>query len=126
MKKFLFILVYLSSISASAQHHNEFEFLYQLKQETKISDEKYSLQIKSPADLIFGGLLLFYKNLISSQDGPVCHFTPSCSVYGYQSIQKHGLVIGILNAFDRITRCNGKNAADYEKDEKTGLLIDPA
>jgi putative membrane protein insertion efficiency factor len=35
-----------------------------------------------------------------------CRFYPTCSEYGYQSIQKYGLIIGIPKAAWRILRCN--------------------
>jgi uncharacterized protein len=34
-----------------------------------------------------------------------CRFRPTCSVYGYQSIQKHGLFVGGMKAVWRIARC---------------------
>lgn len=35
----------------------------------------------------------------------VCRFTPTCSHYGYESIRKHGLVVGGAKTAWRITRC---------------------
>ena len=35
----------------------------------------------------------------------VCRFRPTCSVYGYQSIQKHGLFMGGLRTVWRVMRC---------------------
>ena len=34
-----------------------------------------------------------------------CRFRPTCSVYGYQSIEKHGLFIGGAKTIWRIARC---------------------
>ena len=34
-----------------------------------------------------------------------CRFQPTCSVYGYQSIQKHGLFVGGAKTVWRIARC---------------------
>ena len=35
----------------------------------------------------------------------VCRFTPTCSLYGRESIRKHGLVIGGAKTVWRIARC---------------------
>ncbi|MFA4871716.1 MAG: membrane protein insertion efficiency factor YidD [Patescibacteria group bacterium] len=35
-----------------------------------------------------------------------CRFHPSCSEYGYQAIEKYGIIRGGLKALGRIFRCN--------------------
>jgi putative membrane protein insertion efficiency factor len=35
----------------------------------------------------------------------VCRFTPTCSHYGYESIRKHGLLVGGMKTAWRIARC---------------------
>jgi len=81
--------------------------------------DKKIVQIVSRA--LFG----FYKNYISSQDGSHCSFTPSCSEYALQSIKKKGLFIGLLSAFDRLSRCNGLNNDKYPIKKGSNLLYDP-
>jgi putative membrane protein insertion efficiency factor len=34
-----------------------------------------------------------------------CRFTPTCSLYGRESIRKHGFAYGSVKAFVRIARC---------------------
>ena len=36
----------------------------------------------------------------------VCRFTPSCSEYSYQAIDKYGIIKGSWLAFKRIVRCH--------------------
>jgi len=80
---------------------------------------------KNGLQLILSGLFLFYKYFISSQDLPgICNFHPSCSEYGILSIKKNGVIVGTLSTFDRLTRCNGLNKDQYERDEKTSRLLD--
>lgn len=74
--------------------------------------------------LVFTSLFVFYKTFISSQDQGTCNFTPSCSVYGLHSVRKKGILVGILNTFDRLSRCHRMSPENYEIDPKTGLLID--
>ena len=76
-------------------------------------------------ELFFSGLFLSYKFIFSSQDIPgSCSFTPSCSEYSLLSIKKKGIVLGILNTFDRLERCNGGSTKQYAIDEQTGKYID--
>lgn len=61
-----------------------------------------------------------YQKMISSQDVPSCKFSPSCSNFGVQSIQRYGVLRGILLTGDRLLRCNpfvgsGHYAYDGEK-----------
>jgi len=71
------------------------------------------------------GFFLFYKSFISSQDGNHCVFYPSCSVYTIQSIKKNGLLIGIADGMDRLSRCNLLSPGNYAKYGTTNLLLDP-
>lgn len=74
--------------------------------------------------MVFSGLFLSYKYLVSSQDAMDCNFTPSCSEYGLLSIKKQGPIIGIMSTFDRLTRCHGFNHQKYSIDSSSGLLVD--
>ncbi len=50
-------------------------------------------------------LLKFYKRSTSATPHR-CIYTPTCSSYMYQSIEKYGVVRGGLKGFFRILRCN--------------------
>jgi putative membrane protein insertion efficiency factor len=50
--------------------------------------------------------LRFYKIFISPLLGSNCRFYPTCSVYTYQAIERHGLLKGIFLGFKRIIKCN--------------------
>ncbi len=47
-----------------------------------------------------------YKKFISPVLPNSCRFTPSCSSYAVEAIEKHGIIAGIFLAFYRILRCN--------------------
>ncbi|MBS4169134.1 membrane protein insertion efficiency factor YidD [Parachlamydia sp. AcF125] len=51
-------------------------------------------------------LIRLYQLLISPMLGPICRFTPSCSQYAMEAIQKYGISKGARLAFSRICRCN--------------------
>lgn len=59
-------------------------------------------------------LIKLYQMTISRVLPPSCRFTPSCSVYGYQAIEKYGVLKGGWMAAKRIGRCNPFNPGGYD------------
>ncbi|HNS38613.1 MAG: membrane protein insertion efficiency factor YidD [Anaerolineae bacterium] len=59
-------------------------------------------------------LIKLYQNTISRVLPPSCRFTPSCSVYGYQAIEKYGFFKGGWMAIKRISRCHPFNPGGYD------------
>ena len=51
-------------------------------------------------------LIHFYQVAISPFTLPSCRFEPTCSKYGYEAIQRHGLVKGSWLTIKRLARCN--------------------
>jgi uncharacterized protein len=51
-------------------------------------------------------LIRIYQWGISPWLGPRCRFTPSCSRYAVEALQKHGLLKGTWLAMRRISRCH--------------------
>jgi len=51
-------------------------------------------------------LIKGYRKFISPLKPPCCRFTPTCSEYAYQAIDKFGAVRGSLLATWRVLRCN--------------------
>lgn len=39
----------------------------------------------------------------------VCRFTPSCSSYCYESIDRYGIIAGSFKCFKRVLKCNPWN-----------------
>jgi putative component of membrane protein insertase Oxa1/YidC/SpoIIIJ protein YidD len=76
-------------------------------------------------ELAFTALLALYQGLLSTQDGAVCSFTPSCSQYAKLALKKYGPVLGVIIAADRLQRCNGWGSQYYPTDPLTGKLYDP-
>jgi putative membrane protein insertion efficiency factor len=52
------------------------------------------------------GLIKGYQRFISPMMGQRCKYYPSCSRYGLEAIQTHGLVRGTGLTIWRILRCN--------------------
>ena len=59
-------------------------------------------------------LIKIYQKTISRVLPPSCRFTPSCSVYGYQAIEKYGFLKGGWMAIKRIGRCHPFNPGGYD------------
>ena len=68
--------------------------------------------------------IVIYKKLISPLFPHMCKYYPSCSTYAIQSIQKFGVVRGLILAIWRLLRCNpwSNGGVDYVPD-KFGLYF---
>ncbi|HEY1062384.1 MAG TPA: membrane protein insertion efficiency factor YidD [Daejeonella sp.] len=62
--------------------------------------------VKSVFSTFFLFLIWVYQNLISPILGKSCRFTPTCSHYGIEAIQKHGPFKGGWLTIKRIGRCH--------------------
>lgn len=51
-------------------------------------------------------LLRIYRAVISPLYGEVCRYYPSCSRYGLEAVQEHGLVVGGALTAARVCRCH--------------------
>jgi len=64
--------------------------------------------------LIFIGLIRVYQFTLSPLLGRQCRFTPTCSQYGIEAIQKHGALKGSWLTIKRIARCNPWGGSGYD------------
>lgn len=63
------------------------------------------------------GMIKFYKNVKNTffkNHKGICKFTPSCSEYSYQAIEKYGAFKGTMLAIWRILRCNPFSKGGYD------------
>ena len=51
-------------------------------------------------------LIKLYRKGISPYTPASCRFTPTCSAYAYEAINKYGVFKGGWLAFKRLLRCN--------------------
>jgi putative membrane protein insertion efficiency factor len=59
-------------------------------------------------------LLKFYKAVISPWLPPSCRFTPTCSEYAREAIERHGAIKGTGMAIWRLLRCQPFCAGGYD------------
>ena len=52
------------------------------------------------------GMISFYRKHISPGTPKACRFTPTCSQYAYEAINKYGALKGSLLALRRLLRCH--------------------
>ena len=63
---------------------------------------------------ILVAILRFYKRHISPLLPNACIYTPTCSEYAMEAIQKHGVIKGTGLAIWRILRCNPFMKGGYD------------
>jgi hypothetical protein len=63
---------------------------------------------------IFVLLIAFYKNAISPHMGRACRYSPTCSTYGIQAIQKYGAFKGGWLTLKRLASCNPWGGSGYD------------
>ena len=64
-----------------------------------------------------------YQILISPLLGPHCRFTPTCSQYAVEAIEKHGPIKGILLTIKRIARCHPWGGCGHDPVLKYQILL---
>ena len=59
-------------------------------------------------------LIRFYQKYLSPLKRTRCPYTPTCSQYGLEAIQKYGAAKGSVMAAWRIMRCNPFSKGGYD------------
>ncbi|MDG1099250.1 MAG: membrane protein insertion efficiency factor YidD [Bacteroidia bacterium] len=120
--KALHLLVFLLPLALFSQSKNVVDFV---KNTGSKSSSGIRLQVhekKTVASVLMYPSYWIYKQFISSQDGAMCSFYPSCANYGLQALSQKG-ILGIFYSFDRVSRCHGIYPAIYHS-HNSGLNSD--
>ena len=59
-------------------------------------------------------LIRVYQLTVSPLLGPRCRFTPGCSAYAMEAIDRHGAVRGTWLAIRRLLRCHPWGSAGFD------------
>jgi putative membrane protein insertion efficiency factor len=59
-------------------------------------------------------LIKVYRRVVSPMLPPSCRFTPSCSLYTLQAIEKYGLLRGGSMGARRLLRCHPFSEGGYD------------
>lgn len=60
------------------------------------------------------GAIRLYKRFISPALPSACIYTPTCSEYTYQAIERYGVVRGTWMGAKRISRCHPFHQGGYD------------
>lgn len=56
----------------------------------------------------------FYRRFITPLTPPACRFTPTCSEYAVEALQKYGPIKGSWLAIRRVLRCRPGGGSGYD------------
>lgn len=56
----------------------------------------------------------FYRKGISPLKPPVCRFTPTCSAYGLEAVERYGAARGAWLLVKRLARCQPFSKGGYD------------
>jgi len=62
----------------------------------------------------FIGLIKIYQRFISPLLGPNCRHVPTCSNYGVEAYQMHGVIKGSFLTLIRVLKCNPFGTSGYD------------
>ena len=68
----------------------------------------------NPLKYLFIGLVKFYQYCISPLTPASCRYTPTCSQYALEALQKYGAFKGGWMALKRIVRCHPWGGYGYD------------
>lgn len=60
------------------------------------------------------GAVRFYQRAVSPYKKSCCRYTPTCSEYAIQAIEKYGAIKGTYLALRRILRCHPFGGSGYD------------
>jgi putative membrane protein insertion efficiency factor len=66
------------------------------------------------ASAVLIGLVVAYKQTLSPLLGRHCRFTPTCSTYFREAVEKHGAIRGAVKGLARICRCHPWNPGGHD------------
>jgi putative membrane protein insertion efficiency factor len=72
------------------------------------------MKIRTLPERVFIGCVKGYKYLISPLLPPSCRFTPTCSIYTIQAVEKYGVLRGAFKGLWRLLRCHPFSRGGYD------------
>ena len=70
--------------------------------------------MKNLAKYVLLAPIIVYRYTISPMLGPTCRFSPSCSEYAVEAINKHGALKGAFLTVKRLGRCHPWGSSGYD------------
>ena len=60
------------------------------------------------------GVIGLYQRWIAPAFPPACRFSPSCSYYALEAIERHGIVRGMFLTIRRLLRCHPYHPGGFD------------
>jgi putative membrane protein insertion efficiency factor len=60
------------------------------------------------------GMIRFYQLAVSPLKGSTCKFSPTCSQYMREALERRGVVRGLWSGIGRILRCHPFSSGGYD------------
>ena len=76
--------------------------------------KKFCLFVRLWVSKLLIGLIRLYQVTLSPLIGRSCRYTPTCSNYGIEAIQKYGPIKGSWLTLKRILSCNPWGGSGYD------------
>ena len=76
--------------------------------------KKFCLFVRSLVSKFLIGLIKLYQVTLSPWIGRACRYTPTCSNYGIEAIQKYGPIKGSWLTLKRVLSCNPWGGSGYD------------
>lgn len=64
--------------------------------------------------IVLATIRLYQKTLARTLPANTCRFYPSCSHYGYEAVDRYGVLKGGWLAIRRVARCHPFNPGGYD------------
>ncbi len=68
----------------------------------------------APIKWLFLAIIKFYQIAVSPWLPPACRYTPTCSKYALEALQKHGIFKGSWLSLRRIASCHPWGGSGYD------------
>ena len=72
------------------------------------------LKLRKYIRMLLIAMVRFYQRAVSPLLGSNCRFSPSCSQYTIEAIEKYGAIRGIWKGLKRIARCHPFSSGGYD------------
>lgn len=76
--------------------------------------KRFCLFVRSLVSKFLIGLIKLYQVTLSPWIGRACRYTPTCSNYGIEAIQKYGPIKGSWLTLKRVLSCNPWGGSGYD------------
>ena len=63
---------------------------------------------------LIGGIRFYQKHISGLKSAPSCRFTPTCSEYAIQALEKYGALKGSYLAIRRLLKCHPFHKGGYD------------